>query len=110
MTSVRRGTWALAIPARTRVARSVTVIIARFVRMFCLLRIELPNFLRGALNMDDHLQRVVDSLDVSPERLVNVIQCEVVSNNGVCRDLARAHEGQRAAAVHPPLASCCVDT
>src|SRR4030095_6650163 len=59
--------------------------------------------------MDDHLQRVVDSLDVSPERLVNVIQCEVVSNNGVCRDLTRAHEGQRAAAVHPTLSTCCVD-
>ena len=33
--------------------------------------------------MDDYLQRVVDSLDVSPERFVNLIQWEVVSNNAV---------------------------
>jgi hypothetical protein len=46
-----------------------------------------------ALDVDDHLQRIVDSLDVSPERLVNLIQWEVVSNDRICRDLARTHEG-----------------
>src|SRR5437870_10215487 len=63
-----------------------------------------PLFSRDS-DVDGNLQRVVDSINVSLKRFVNLIQLEMMRDDRVRRNLAGAHERQRAAAVHSALAS-----
>src|SRR5438034_10019160 len=57
------------------------------------------------LDVDGNFQRVVDSINVSLKRFVNLVQLEMMRDDRVRRNLAGAHERQRAAAVHSSLAS-----
>src|SRR5438034_1004179 len=66
-------------------------------------------FLTHSLDVDGNFQRVVDSINVSLKRFVNLIQLEMMRDDRVRRDLTGAHERQRAAAVHSALASRRID-
>src|SRR5947207_1970761 len=61
------------------------------------------------LDVDGNFQRVVDSINVSLKRFVNLVQLEMMRDDRVRRNLAGAHERQRAAAVHSSLASCRIN-
>src|SRR6266508_3954359 len=63
----------------------------------------------AGLDTDHDLEGVVDPLRVRMERLVNLVELEVVGDDRVGQDLARAHERQRAPAVHPALSARCID-
>src|SRR5436309_8959949 len=64
---------------------------------------------RTPLDTDHDLERVVGALRVGAERVVDLVEPEVVGNDRVGQDLAGAHERQRAPAVHPALAARRVD-
>src|SRR5437773_11643543 len=61
------------------------------------------------LDVDGNFQRVVDSINVSLKRFVNLIQLEMMRDDRVRRNRAGAHERQRAAARHSSLASCRIN-
>src|SRR4030095_12682952 len=63
----------------------------------------------AALDMQHDLQGVADPLRVGAERVVNLIEPEVVADDRIGQDLALAHQLERAAAVHPALAARGVD-
>src|SRR5215831_20158733 len=66
----------------------------------------LPDML---LDMQHHLQRVADAIGVRVEGLGDLVEREVVRDDGIGRELARAHERQGPPAVHPALAPGGVD-
>src|SRR5947199_4432752 len=66
-------------------------------------------FLTHSLDVDGNFQRVVDSINVSLKRFVNLIQLEMMRDDRVRRELTGTHERQRAAAVHSALASRRID-
>src|SRR5215470_11774134 len=59
--------------------------------------------------MDHHFQGVADAARIGTERVVDVVEGEVMRDDGARVDLARAHERERPTGVHPALAARGVD-
>src|SRR5262245_54730180 len=59
--------------------------------------------------MEYDLQGVADALRVCTKGVVDLVEPEVVADDGIGQDLALAHELERAPAVHPALAARRVD-
>src|SRR6266851_9279171 len=64
---------------------------------------------RVALDVNDDLERIADPVHVGVERLGDLIQREVVADDRVGDEVARAHERQRPPAVHAALAARGID-
>src|SRR5882672_9707249 len=63
----------------------------------------------ASLDVNSNLEGIARAVHVGVKGVVDLVQGEMVADDGVGHELARAHESQRAAAVHPTLPARSVD-